>query len=167
MSGIFHEAGFWVAVSFVLFFVLVGKKIWTPLAAILDSRADRIRKELDEAADLRREAEQMLEDATREREHALAEARSLIEQSRKQAQDIALKARQEAEDAVKRHEQMARDRIAAVERAALKEVRQLAIDVAVEAAHDVIPQTLDTKSGSALVDQALAGLPKALAAHAA
>ena len=163
MSGIFHEAGFWVAVSFVLFFVLAGKKLWTPIAAILDNRAELIRNELDEAARLRREAEQMLEDATREREQAFAEARSLVEQSRQQAQDMALKARAEAEAAVAQHEQMARDRIAAVERAAVKEVRQLAIDAAVEAAHGIIPQTLDDKGASALIDQALAGLPAAMA----
>ncbi|WP_210419348.1 F0F1 ATP synthase subunit B [Acetobacter vaccinii] len=163
----FHEAGFWVAVSFVLFFVLVGKKLWTPIAAVLDSRAELIRRELDEAARLRREAEQMLEDATREREQALAEARSMVEQSRKQAEDMAAKARAEAEAAVQRHEQMARDRISAVERAALKEVRQLAIDAAVDAAHAIIPQTLDDKAASALVDQALAGLPAAMARQAA
>ena len=120
MSGIFHEAGFWVAVSFVLFFVLVGKKIWGPIATILDSRANRIREELDEAARLRREAEQMLEDATRDREQALAEAKSYVEQAHQQAAEMAQKARAEAEAAVQRHEQMARDRIAAVERAAVK-----------------------------------------------
>lgn len=167
MSGIFHEAGFWVAVSFVLFFVLVGKKIWLPITTVLDSRANRIREELDEAARLRREAEQMLEDATRDREQALAEAKSYVEQAHQQAAEMAQKARAEAEAAVQRHEQMARDRIAAVERAAVKEVRQLAIDVALQAANGVIPQTLDEQKAAGLVDQALAGLPAALARKAA
>lgn len=167
MTDIFHVAGFWVAVSFVLFFVLAGKKLWTPIAAILDSRANLIREELDEAARLRREAEQMLEDATREREQALAEAKSLIEQSRIKADEMAKQARAEAEAAVRRHEQMARDRIAAVERAAVKEVRQLAIDVAVNAAHSIIPQTIDEQKASALVDQALADLPAAFSRQAA
>lgn len=167
MNGIFHEAGFWVAVSFVLFFVFFGRKLWAPITTILDSRAARIREELDEAARLRREAEQMLEDATREREQALAEAKSVIEQSRQHAAAAAEKARAEAEDMVKRHEQMARDRIAAVERAAVKEVRQAAIDVAVEASRGVIADSLSAQSATCLIDGAIAGLPAALARRAA
>lgn len=167
MSGIFHEAGFWVAVSFVLFFVFFGRKVWAPITTILDSRAARIRQELDESAQLRREAEQMLEDATRERELALVEAKTMVEQSLKHAAELAEKARAEAEAAVQRHEQMARDRIAAVERAAVKEVRQAAVDVAIEAARGVLAQSLDEQKAGALVDQAIANLPGALARHAA
>jgi F-type H+-transporting ATPase subunit b len=51
MTDIFHVAGFWVAVSFVLFFVLVGKKLWTPLSRPFWTAARiLIREELDEAA---------------------------------------------------------------------------------------------------------------------
>lgn len=167
MSGIFHEAGFWFAVSFVLFFAFFWRRLWTPITAVLDSRAARIRSELDESAQLRREAEQMLEDATREREQALVEARSMVEQSLHHAAELAEKARAEAEAAVQRHEQMARDRIAAVERAAIKEVRQAAVDVAVEAARGVIGQSLDPKKAEELVDRAIADLPSALARRVA
>ena len=57
---------FWVAVSFVIFFLLLGKKIWAALTGALDSRAAQIRASLDEAARLRSEAEAMLRQAEAE-----------------------------------------------------------------------------------------------------
>lgn len=167
MSQLFHEAGFWFLVSFVLFFVVFGPRIWKPLSAMLDARADRIRMELDEAARLRREAEQMLEDATREREQAYAEANALIEQTRKQAEELANKARLDAEDMLRRREQMARDRIAAAERAAVEEVRAAAVDAAFEGARHVIGDSLEDTKAASFIDAAISELPAALTARAA
>lgn len=48
---------FWVAVSFVVFFVLVGRMAWARLTGMLDGRAAKVRADLDEAARLRAEAE--------------------------------------------------------------------------------------------------------------
>ncbi|GBR10997.1 F0F1 ATP synthase subunit B [Acetobacter oeni] len=167
MSNLLLEPVFWFAVSFVLFFVIFGPKIWKPLAGMLDARADQIRVELDEAARLRREAEQMLEDATREREQAYAEASALIEQSRKQAEDLANKARLDAEDMLRRREQMAKDRIAAAERTALEDVRAAAVDAAFEGARLVMQQSIPAQTSTDLVDSAIAGLPTALSPRAA
>lgn len=162
----FHDQRFYVAVSFVLFFVFFGRKLWAAMAALLDARADEVRSNLDEASRLRREAEKMLEDATREREQALAESRALIERSRREASEIAERARQEAEAVASRREQMACDRIAASERAAIREVRQLAASIAVQAANAVLTEKLSSgSSGSGtLLDHAISDLPSALKA---
>ncbi|MFS3136237.1 F0F1 ATP synthase subunit B [Gluconacetobacter sacchari] len=162
-----HEPRFWSAVAFFLFFILFGRKIWAPLVTALDARAERIRADLDEAARLRREAEQMLEDATREREAALAEARALVEHSLAEAGRIAEEAKREAEAIAARREQMARDRIAASERSAVREVRQIAIDVAVQATRDALAVALPAESGQQIVDRVVADLPSALSHRAA
>ncbi|MFT9435629.1 F0F1 ATP synthase subunit B [Acetobacter syzygii] len=162
-----HEPRFWTAVAFFLFFILFGRKIWAPLATALDGRAERIRADLDEAARLRREAEQMLEDATRERETALAEARALVEHSLAEASRIAEDAKREAEAVAARREQMARDRIAASERSAVREVRQVAIDVAVQATRDALTVALPAETGQQIVDRAIVDLPSALSHRAA
>lgn len=164
---IFQQAGFWYAISFVLFFVIFGPKIWKPLRELLDARADRIRIELEEAARLRREAEQMREDATREREQAYAEANAVVEQARKQAEDIAAKARLEAEEMLSRREQMARDRISAAERAAVEEVRAAAVDAAFKSARLVIEESVNAQSTVSMIDKAIADLPASLTARAA
>lgn len=162
--SILQEAGFWYAVSFVLFFVIFGPKVWKPLAGLLDARAERIRLELEESARLRREAEQMREDAMREREQAFAEANAVVEQAKKQAEDLANKARLDAEEMLRRREQMAQDRIAAAERAAVEVIRAAAVDAAFDAAHAIMSKTV---MADTLVDQAISDLPVALNARAA
>ncbi|WP_048862123.1 F0F1 ATP synthase subunit B family protein, partial [Acidisphaera rubrifaciens] len=64
-----HEESFfasprnWVALAFIVFFVIFGRKLWAPLAKMLDGRGALIQAELDEARRLRAEAEAMLADA--------------------------------------------------------------------------------------------------------
>lgn len=155
---------FWVAVSFVLFFLLLGKKVWGALSGALDGRAERIRRQLAEAADLRAQAEQMLQAAEAERAAAAKEAEDLLARAREEASRLAAAAATEAEAAAKRRERMAMDRIAAAEASAVAEVRNAAAEVAGAAARTVLSETIDASTGAALVDRSLADLPKALRA---
>ena len=168
-----HEASFfaeprnWVVLAFILFFVLFGKKLWTPLAAMLDARAAAVKAELEEAARLRREAEAMLRDAEKQRADALTEAKAFIEGARAEADRLAAAAAAEAEASAKRREQMAIDRIAAAEKAAVDDVRLAAVDVATTAARQVLAEGLSAEADSGLIDQAINQLPSALAARRA
>jgi F-type H+-transporting ATPase subunit b len=159
-----HNPEFWVLVSFVTFIVLFGGKLWAAIAGALDGRTAAIRAELDEAQRLRREAETMLADATRAREEALAEAKQVLERSRIEAAHVAEAAAADAEASAKRRERVALDRIAAAEKAALAEVRQTAADIATSAARRVIAEGLGEERQTAILDQAIADLPRALRA---
>ena len=164
-----HEASFfaeprnWVAIAFILFFVIFGKKLWSALTGMLDDRAASVRAELEEAARLRREAEAMLRDAERRRAEALAEAKALIDGARTEATRVAAAAIAEAEASARRREQMAIDRIAAAEKAAVDEVRLTAAEIATVAARQVIADGLSAEADARLVDSAIAQLPTALA----
>ena len=155
---------FWVLVAFVIFFVLFGRRMWAIVAGMLDGRAAAIRAELDEAARLRAEAQGMLREAQAARVAALSEAREVLARSHEEAARVTREAEAEAHASAKRREKMAIDRIAAAEKAVVVEVRQLAADLAVQAARDVIAGTLSADRDAALVDEAIAGLPRALRA---
>jgi F-type H+-transporting ATPase subunit b len=157
------ESRTWVALAFVIFFVLFGRKLWSAVAAMLDDRAAKVRAELEEAARLRREAEAMLRDAEQRRTQALAEAKALIEGAQAEAARVAAAATAEAEAAARRREQMAVDRIAAAEKAALDEVRLAAAEVATAAARQVIADGLSADADARLIDHAITQLPGALA----
>lgn len=162
-----HESFFadprsWVAIAFVIFFVLFGKKIWSVLTGILDKRADTIRAELAEATRLRAEAEAMLADANKRRATALAEAQNLLEGAKREAIRLTAAAVVEAEQTTVRREKMAMDRIAAAEKAAVDEVRFAAADVAAAAAKIVIVENLSADAAGGIVDRAIAQLPQAL-----
>jgi F-type H+-transporting ATPase subunit b len=168
LSGAFWmRPVFYVFVAFVLFFVLFGKKLWTALAAMLDSRIDTIKAELAEAAALRREAEAMLADAKAQRDAALSSAKQLLDYARDEAARVAAATTAEAEAAAKRRERMALDRIFAAEQTALREVRLAAVEMATQAAERVIRQSLGQDGDAALIDHAIAVLPAALATQKA
>jgi F-type H+-transporting ATPase subunit b len=163
----FTDSRSWVAIAFVIFFVLLGRKIWTVLTAMLDKRADAIRAELAEAQRLRHEAEVMLADANARREVAMTEAQALLEGAKGEAGRLAAAAEVEAKAAAERRERMAMERIAAAEKAAVDEVRSAAAAIAGTAAERVIRQELTPEADGALIDHAIGGLPNALGRRAA
>jgi F-type H+-transporting ATPase subunit b len=168
-----HEASFfadprtWVAAAFIVFFALLGKKLWAAVAGMLDARADAVRAELAEAQRLRGEAEAMLADASARREAALIEAQALLSGARDEAARLAAAAEADARTAAERRERMAMDRIAAAEKAAVDEVRLAAAEIAGAAAERVIREELTPEADAALIDHAIGGLPNALGRRAA
>ena len=163
-----HESFFadpknWVMIAFFIFFAIFGGKIWGALTGMLDARADKVRSELEEASRLRTEAEAMLRSAEKTRDEALADAKSLIAGAQAEAARLTAAAAAEAEGAAKRREQMAIDRISAAEKAAVDDVRLTAVDIASTAARAVIAEGLSADTSAALIDQAIAQLPAALA----
>ena len=155
---------FWVAASFILFFLLVGRKAWAQFTTMLDARGERVRADLAEAARLRKEAEAMLRQAEADRAAALQEAEALLTRARAEAGRVAEAAAAEAEASAKRRERMAMDRIAAAEAGAVAEVREAAAEIATAAARSVIAGRLDADADAALIDSAVADLPRALRA---
>lgn len=162
-----HEESFlgdprtWVAIAFVIFFVLFGKTIWKALTGLLDKRADKIRGELAEAQRLRAEAEAMLKDAKSRREEAMTEAQALIAGAQREAARLAAEAEAEAHSAAARRERMAMDRISAAEKAAVDEVRIAAADIATQAAQALL-RDMPMETSAGILDQSIAQLPAAL-----
>lgn len=165
--GFFQDPRSWVAIAFVIFFVLFGRTMWKALTAMLDKRAETIKSELAEALRLRVEAEKMLADATAQRDTALSQATALLEGAKREATRLAQAAADEAEHAAKRREEMALLRIAAAEKAALDDVRIAAAETAAVAAKAYISATMTDTAGSALIEKGIENLPAALAKRAA
>jgi F-type H+-transporting ATPase subunit b len=161
--GFFQDEHTWVAIAFVIFFAIFGRKLWGALAGILDKRAADVRAELAEAQRLREEAETMLRDAKARRDSAVADAKALLDGARGEAQRLAAAAAADAETSALRREHMALDRIAAAEKAAIDDVRLAAADIAATAAEQVIRDSLTADADAVLIDRAIAGLPTALA----
>lgn len=165
--GFFAEPRNWVVLAFFLFFIIFGKKLWAALAGMLDARAATVRADLDEAARLKSEAEAMLKHAEAARAKAQADAKTLIDGAAAEAARVAEATRAEAEASAKRREQMALDRIAAAQKQAVDEVRTAAAELATIAARQVIAEGMSPELSAALIDQAIARLPAALAARRA
>ena len=151
-------AEFWVAVAFVLFFVLFGKKLWQALTGRLDERAERIRAELDQAVRLREEAQELLATYQRRQREAAAEADDILAHARAEAERMTAEAKQRIARQLAHREQLAKDKIAQAEARALDDIRARIVDIAIAATAKVIADGLDEARATALVDNAIAGL---------
>lgn len=157
-----QHGSFWVAIAIVIFMVLFAKKIVAPVTAMLDNRTATIRAALDEAAQLKREAEAMLADAKAKQQQAITDAQSIIAHAEAEAARTREEFAADARALAKRRERLALDRIAAAEKAALEEVRSVAIDVATTTASHLLRSGFAAEGDSAMLDQAIAGIPAAL-----
>lgn len=157
-----QEPQFWSALAFVLFFVIFGKKIWRPLAAMLDKRSTDIQAELEEVSRLHREAEEIYTNARKEHEAAKIEAEKMLEASKEIASRVAEKAKKEAELTAERHEVLLRQRMAAAEHDAVLAVRKEAADIAIKTAREVIISVMTEEKDRNLIDRAIAEVPKVL-----
>ena len=154
---------FWVLVSFVLFIgLLVYLKVPGKVGTLLDERADRIAKELDEARKLREEAQGLLADYERRRRDADKEAEAIIAQAREEAEIFATETRQKLGETIERRGRMAEEKIAQAEAYAIKEVQAAAADIAIAAATRIIMQEVQGAKADQLVDDSIASLKSKL-----
>ena len=161
-GGLFSDPAFWVAVAFFLFFALAGKVLWKKIVEVLDKRAAAIAKALSDAEQLRAEALKAKAEADRTLAQAAAEGGAIIQQAREEAARMQTKAAENLKTAVALREQQALDRIAQSEAQATKQVRDTAVDVALSATRALLREQVGSGRTQALVDEAIAELPKRL-----
>lgn len=154
-----RSAEFWVAVSFVVFIlILVYYKVPRLIAKALDDRAETIRKELDEARRLREEAAKLLADYQKKHRNAGQEAEAIVEEARREAQALAQETRVSLADTLERRTKQAEDKIARAEAQAVDEVRAAAVDLAMSAAEKILREKASGAAGAALIDESIRGL---------
>jgi F-type H+-transporting ATPase subunit b len=155
-------AEFWVALAFIIFVAIAFKPARKAILSMLDDRAERIRGELEEAQRLREEAQSLLAGYQRRQRDALKEAEAIVAHAREEAERLRASAAAELESSMRRREAQAMDKIAQAETAAVQEVRNLTVDIAISASGQILAQRLDDGQSARLVDEAIKDLPKHL-----
>lgn len=133
------DATFWAFVALILFFaVITYLKVPGKIGSAIDSRAETIRKDLDEARRLREEAQVLLADYQRKRREAEVEAQAIVAEAKLEAERLTNEATIALEDMVRRRTKAAESKIAQAEAQAIAEVRAKAASVAIAAAERVL-----------------------------
>lgn len=156
-------AEFWVLISFILFVgLLVYLKVPAKVAVMLDERAARIARELDEARRLREDAQGLLAEYQRKRRDAEKEAEAIVAQAREEAEAFAVETRQKLSEMIERRARIAEEKIAQAEVQAVKEVRSAAADLAIAAATRLIAEEVQGETADRLVEASIADLKNRL-----
>ena len=155
----FHEAESWVLVAFILFIaLLVYLKVPAMLAKMLDERSAKIAKDLAEARKLREEAQTLLASYQQKRVEAEKDAANIIAQARLDANEYAAEARRKLSETLDRRSRQAEQKIAQAEAAAVKEVRNVATDIAIAAATKLSAEAVKGAKGTGLIEQSISAV---------
>ena len=150
----------WVAVGFIVFVILVWRKVGVALSVMLDERSEKIRGDLKEAQTLRDEAVAELETYQRLHREAAEEARAIVKAAEATAERIRDTAEKKAIATLKRREQQAEAKIKAAEASMIAELRDQAARLAIATASELITSKLDEESSLTLVDKASAEIER-------
>ena len=151
------NTNFVVLVAFLLFVgVLLYLKVPSLLGGMLDKRAEGIQAELDEARALREEAQTLLAGYERKQKEVQDQSERIIAHAKEEAKVAAEQAKADLKVSIARRMAAAEDQIASAEAAALKEVRDRAVSIAIGAAKDVIAKQMTADDANKLIDSAIA-----------
>ena len=157
--GFFGHAESWVLVSFILFIaLLVYLKVPAMMAKMLDERSAKIAKELDEARKLREEAAALLGEYKAKRSGAEADARAIMARAREDAEEYAVEMRRKLTETLARRTKQAEQKIAQAEATAVKDVRGIAVELAIAAATDLLKTGAAGKAGEGLIAESIAAV---------
>lgn len=161
MSELLKDPMFFYSIAFVTFLGLAFRFGRAGFIAWIDGEIAKVRSQLTEAEKLRSEAEATLAEYKEQQAAAMSEAEALVRNAQEEAVRLKAQAEAELKASLARHEQQAIERIRMAEIAALADVRQRGIDLAMKIARQTLETKMQGEAGSKLVDQAIADLPAA------
>ncbi|MDG1020728.1 MAG: hypothetical protein P8H57_01155 [Emcibacteraceae bacterium] len=142
----------WVSLAITVFFILIiWKKVPAIFAKMLDDRANEIEEQLENAKKLREEAASLLAKYERDQRDAEKQAADMIANAEVEVKLMVSDSKAQMEEATKRRSEVAEQKIAQAEASALKEIRSLTVQVATNAARDLIEANLKKADHEALI----------------
>ena len=140
----------WVLIAFILFFVLVGKKLWSALTTNLDQRKKIIENELNEAKKLREEAQAELNASLKKQKEINKQVLVIINDAKSTAKQIEADALKKSDIIIKRKEEQAKQKINNAQIEAINNIKNISAELSIKSAKIYIQNELDSKIQKAL-----------------
>ena len=134
----------WVLIAFILFFILVGKKLWSALTNSLDERKKMIESELNEAKKLREEAQAELNASLKKQKEINNQILGIIDNAKNTAKQIEADALKKSEIIIKRKEEQAKQKINNAQIDAINSIKNISAELSVKSAKLYIQNQLDS-----------------------
>lgn len=146
---------FWLAVLFGILYLLMSRVALPRVAEVLETRQDRIAHDLDRAEDLKKQAEAVLKAYEAASAEARGKAQALLAESAAQAQAEAARRHDEVAARLARESEAAAERIARAKEDAMRQVREVAVELAAEAARKIAGVQVGADEARRAVEAAL------------
>ena len=138
------DATFWVAVSFVIFFVgLIYLKVPQNVNSLLTKMIVEIKNEIDESEKLRSESKKLLDDAQSKLNSAEQEKKKIIDQAKIEAEKLTKDMSEKFSKSAEIKKNLANIKISQMKDAAIKDIKDTSIKIAIEAVKKTISTSVD------------------------
>lgn len=150
------NATFWVAVSFVIFFgLLIYLKIPQKINDLLNKLISDIKNEIDESERLRNEAKILLDNAQKKLDGAERISNDIIEQAKKDSDQLIIELNDKFHKSSEIKKNLVKNKIIQMKEAAIKDIRDASIKIAIDAAKKIISTSIDSSKLDSLFQKNL------------
>jgi len=150
------DATFWVAISFIIFIGgLVYLKIPQKINDILNKLILDIKNEIDESEKLRLEAKSLMDNAQSKLDTAQTVSNDILNQSKKDCDHLIIEMNDKFHKSSEIKKNLAENKITQMKEAALKEIKDVSIKIAVDSVKKIISTSIDKSKLESLFDKNL------------
>ena len=150
------DATFWVAVSFVIFFGgLIYLKIPQKINDVLSKLILDIKNEIDESEKLRTEAKTLLVTAQNKLDTAQKVSKEILDQAKKDSDHLVIEMNDKFHKSSEIKKNLAENKISQMKDAAIKEIKDVSIKIAVDSVKQIINTSVDKSKLDSLFDKNL------------
>ena len=150
------DSTFWVAVSFIIFLgVLIYFKIPQKVSRILDKLILDIKNEIDESEKLRAEAKILLDNSQKKLDTAQSISKDILEQAKKDSDNMIIELNDKFYKSSEIKKNLAENKISQMKEAAIKEIKDTSIKIAVGSVKKIITTSIDKSKLDALFQKDL------------
>ena len=140
------DATFWVAVSFIIFFgALIYLKIPQKINEILNGLIADIKNEIDESEKLRTEAKKLLDNAQNKLNTAQSVSNEILDQAKKDSDKLIIELNDKFHKSSEIKKNLAENKIGQMKEAAIKEIKDTSIKIAVDSVKKIISTSVDSQ----------------------
>ena len=138
------DATFWVAVSFIIFCGgLIYLKIPQKINETLNKLILDIKNEIEESEKLRSESKVLLDNAQNKLDSANIESKKILKEAKKEAEELVIKMNDKFHKSSEIKKNLGESKIFQMKEAALKEIKNVSVKIAVDSVKKVITTSID------------------------
>ena len=150
------DATFWVAVSFVLFFLgLLYLKVPQKINNLLNKMIIDIKNEIDESEKLRSEAKKLLDNSQNKLNQSKMEVSKILDEAKKDSEQLIIEMNDRFHKSAETKKKLAETKIIQMKENALKEIKDVSVKIAIESVKKIVSTSIDKTKLDALFEKNL------------
>lgn len=154
-EAFYEHPTFWVAVSFVLVILALGKPVGKIVKTLLQKRVDAIIKRITDAANLKDDAQKLLVEYERKFVNAETEANNILQKNKKEIELLKKESLEKLKADMANKEKEAEGRLKSAQAEAMKEIANFSSELTIKTVKAAIIDKLDNKAQDELIENSI------------